>query len=65
MPFIQVDITEGMSSAQLAQLREQIVEVVHASIGSSRAHINVSIRTLPAEQIVQAGRTGRPRAVSA
>jgi phenylpyruvate tautomerase PptA (4-oxalocrotonate tautomerase family) len=68
MPFIQVDITEGMSDAQLATLREQIVEVVHASIGSSRAHINVAIRCLPATQIVEAGRTGQesvPEAVPA
>ena len=70
MPFIQVDITEGLSPAQLTTLRERIVEVVHASIGSSRAHINIAIRQLPAEQIVEAGRTGQvqanvPRAVSA
>ena len=65
MPFIQVDITEGLSAAQLATMREQIVEVVHSSIGSSRAHINVAIRVLPKEQIVEAGQTNVPRAVPA
>jgi phenylpyruvate tautomerase PptA (4-oxalocrotonate tautomerase family) len=55
MPFIQVDITEGLSEAQFATLREQIVEVVHEAIGSARAHINVAIRELPAGRIVEAG----------
>ena len=68
MPFIQVDIAEGLSAAQLAAMREQIVEVVHDSIGSSRAHINVAIRQLPRDQIVEAGQTRKsdvPRAVPA
>ena len=65
MPFIQVDIAAGLSGDQLAVLREQIVEVVHDAIGSSRAHINVAIRELPADQIVEAGRTGAPRAIPA
>ena len=55
MPFIQVDITEGLSAAQLVTLREQIVEVVHDAIGSARAHINVAIRELPAGRIIEAG----------
>lgn len=60
MPFIQVDITEGLSAAQFATLREQIVEVVHDAIGSARAHINVAIRELPAGRIIEAGNVKDP-----
>ena len=65
MPFIQVDITEGLTHDQLAQMRQQIVEVVHDAIGSARAHINVAIHEVPAERIVEAGHTGAARAVPA
>ncbi|MGD9527361.1 tautomerase family protein [Pseudonocardia sp.] len=64
MPFIQVDITEGLTPAQLAELRERIVEIVHHSIGSARAHINVAIHELPATRIVEAGRTVPDHAVA-
>ena len=57
MPFIQIDITEGLTDSQLTTLREQVVQVVHESIGSSVAHINVAIRELPATRIVEAGQT--------
>ncbi len=65
MPFIQVDIATGLTDAQLAELREQIVEVVHDAIGSTRAHINVAIRQLPPSGIVEAGRTHTAESVPA
>lgn len=65
MPFIQIDITEGLTDTQLAALREQVVTVVHESIGSARAHINVAIHELPASRIIEAGRTGAIHAVPA
>jgi phenylpyruvate tautomerase PptA (4-oxalocrotonate tautomerase family) len=57
MPYIQVDVRAGLSGSQLAELRRQIVEVVHEAIGSARPHINVAIRELPAENLVEAGQT--------
>lgn len=57
MPFIQVDIATELSPSQLAQLREEIVETVHEAIGSARAHINVAIREVPRDRIVEAGQT--------
>lgn len=65
MPFIQIDITEGLSATQLADLRERVVTVVHESIGSARAHINVAVRELPRGRIVEAGHVASPQAVSA
>jgi phenylpyruvate tautomerase PptA (4-oxalocrotonate tautomerase family) len=50
-----------MSEAQLAQLRERIVDIVHDAIGSARAHINVAIHELPATRIVEAGQTAAVR----
>ena len=57
MPYIQVDVRAGLSGSQLAELRRQIVEVVHEAIGSARPHINVAIRELPADNLVEAGQT--------
>jgi phenylpyruvate tautomerase PptA (4-oxalocrotonate tautomerase family) len=57
MPYIQVDVRAGLSGSQLAELRRQIVEVVHESIGSARPHINVAIRELPPDNLVEAGQT--------
>ena len=56
MPYIQVDTATPLTDEQFALLREKIVDIVHESIGSARAHINVAIRTLPAQAIVEAGR---------
>ena len=56
MPYIQIDTATPLTDEQLALLREKIVDVVHESIGSARAHINAAIRTLPAQAIVEAGR---------
>lgn len=55
MPFIQVDVREGLTAQQLAALGSRIVDVVHDAIGSARPHINVSIRQIPAGGLVEAG----------
>ena len=47
MPYIQVDVREGLSTDQVAELGARVVDIVHESIGSARAHINVAIRQLP------------------
>lgn len=57
MPYIQVDVREGLSAQQLADLGARIVDIVHEAIGSARPHINVAIRQLPAAGLVQAGAT--------
>jgi phenylpyruvate tautomerase PptA (4-oxalocrotonate tautomerase family) len=55
MPYIQVDTRTELTAEQRALLGKQIVEVVHAAIGSSRAHINVAIRQAESGGIVEAG----------
>lgn len=55
MPYIQVDTRTELSPEQRALLGKQIVEVVHAAIGSARAHINVAIRQAESGGIVEAG----------
>jgi len=57
MPYIQVDVHEGLTSQELAELGARIVDVVHDAIGSARPHINVAIRQLPAGALVEAGAT--------
>jgi phenylpyruvate tautomerase PptA (4-oxalocrotonate tautomerase family) len=57
MPYIQVDVREGLSSEQVAELAARVVDIVHDAIGSARAHINVAIRQLPAAGLVEAGGT--------
>lgn len=60
MPFIQVDVREGLTSEQLAELGTRIVDVVHDAIGSARPHVNVSIRQIPAGGLVEAGSLAPP-----
>ncbi|MGH9060384.1 MAG: tautomerase family protein [Acidimicrobiales bacterium] len=57
MPFIQIDIREGLTPEQLAQLRSRVVDTVHDAIGSARAHINLAVHELPAGHLVEAGDT--------
>jgi phenylpyruvate tautomerase PptA (4-oxalocrotonate tautomerase family) len=57
MPYIQVDVREGLSSEQVAELGARIVDIVHDAIGSARAHINVAIRQVPVAGLVEAGGT--------
>jgi phenylpyruvate tautomerase PptA (4-oxalocrotonate tautomerase family) len=55
VPYIQVDTATPLTPEQRALLGKQIVEVVHAAIGSSRAHINVAIRQAESGGLVEAG----------
>lgn len=57
MPYIQVDVREGLSPQQVAELGARVVDVVHDAIGSARPHINVVIRQLPSSSLVEAGGT--------
>lgn len=59
MPFIQVEVQQGLSDEQKDELAEKVVEVVHKSIGSSVPHINVVIRDWPGKNLVEAGQHGR------
>jgi len=60
MPFIQVDVREGLTPEQLAELGSRIVDVVRDAIGSARQHINVSIRQIPPVGLVEAGNLAAP-----
>lgn len=57
MPYIQCDLAEQLAAEQKRELTEAIVDVVHKSIGSAIRHINVVIRDLPPENIVEGGRS--------
>ncbi len=59
MPFIQIDIEQGLTAEQKDELTREVVKEVNAAIGSSVAHINVAIRESPSENIVEAGEAGR------
>jgi 4-oxalocrotonate tautomerase family enzyme len=56
MPYIQCDLAEALSNDQKRALTDAIVEVVHETIGSAVRHINVAIRELPPENVVEGGR---------
>ncbi|MFD8006539.1 tautomerase family protein [Streptomyces mirabilis] len=60
MPYIQVDLREGLSAQELAELGARIVDIVHETIGSARPHINVAIRQLPSAGLVESGGTVTP-----
>jgi phenylpyruvate tautomerase PptA (4-oxalocrotonate tautomerase family) len=55
MPYIQVDVREGLTPEEVAELGARIVDIVHDAIGSARPHINVAIRQLPSSGLVEAG----------
>lgn len=59
MPFIQLDIQQGLTRNQKSQLTKEVVEIVNDAIGSSVAHINFVIREWPTENIVESGEAGR------
>jgi 4-oxalocrotonate tautomerase family enzyme len=59
MPFIQLDIQEGLSKTQKEQLTKEVVAIVNDAIGSSVAHINFVIREWPTENLVEAGEANR------
>lgn len=59
MPFIQIDIEQGLTSVQKAELTSEVVKIVNGAIGSAVGHINVVVRESPTESLVEAGRSGR------
>jgi 4-oxalocrotonate tautomerase family enzyme len=59
MPYIQLDIQEGLTLEQKKALTTQVVDVVNKAIGSSKPHINFVIREWPTENIAEAGKAGR------
>jgi phenylpyruvate tautomerase PptA (4-oxalocrotonate tautomerase family) len=61
MPFIQVDVREGLTHEHLAELGSRIVDVVRDAIGSAREHINVSIRQIRPVDSSRRAASPRPR----
>jgi phenylpyruvate tautomerase PptA (4-oxalocrotonate tautomerase family) len=55
MPLIQMDLRQELTDDQLARLGAEVVDVVHAAIGSARAHINVIIRHGAGTHMIEAG----------
>lgn len=55
MPYIQVDVRAGLSPERRVELGRRIVDVVHDAIGSARAHINVAIREVHPDGLIEAG----------
>lgn len=64
MPYIQCDLAEGLTSDQKRELTGAIVKVVHETMGSAIRHINVVIRDLPAENLVEGGRSASDKRVA-
>lgn len=54
MPIIQMDLKGPLTDDEAADLGAEVVEVVHAAIGSAKAHINVVIRHAGGSKIVEA-----------
>jgi phenylpyruvate tautomerase PptA (4-oxalocrotonate tautomerase family) len=59
VPYIQVDLPEGLSAAEKAGLCLEVRERVHRAIGSPREFINVVLREWPRENLLVAGETPR------
>lgn len=57
MPYIQVDLREGLSSETKQALNRDLVEAIHQAIGSAYHQINVVLREWPAENLAEAGET--------
>lgn len=55
MPYIQVELQQGLSPQTKQAFVEEIVTIVNDAIGSSRAHINVALIELPPENLAEAG----------
>jgi len=53
MPYIQVDLSQQLDADRQAALAREIVEVVHASIGSPRTYIFVAVRPVPERNLVE------------
>lgn len=59
MPYIQVEMQQGLPPEQKKAMVSEIVALVNKTIGSSRAHINVALIELPPENIGEAGEPNR------
>lgn len=55
MPIIQLELKTALNDGEAAALGEEVVQVVHAAIGSAVPHINVIIRHGAGTRIVEAG----------
>lgn len=55
MPYIQVEMQQGLSSEKKKAMVTEIVDLVNQTIGSSKAHINVALIELPPENLGEAG----------
>ena len=63
MPYIQVDLREGLSSETKHALNRDMREAVHQAIGSAYHQINIVLREWPAENLAEAGETAPDYAV--
>ncbi len=59
MPYIQLEIEQGLTADQRKKLNEDVIEVVHQSMGASKPHICVTIHELPSANIAEMGVAGR------
>jgi 4-oxalocrotonate tautomerase len=59
VPYIQVDLPQGLSEERKAALCLEVRERVHRAIGSPREFINVVLRDWPRENLLVAGETPR------
>ena len=59
MPYIQVEMQQGLPPEKKKAMVSEIVTLVNKTIGSSRAHINVALIELPPENIGEAGEPDR------
>jgi 4-oxalocrotonate tautomerase family enzyme len=55
MPYIQVDLREGLSNERKRALNLDLREAVHRAIGSAYHQINIVLREWPAENLAEAG----------
>jgi len=59
VPYIQVDLSQGLSPERKAELAFEVRERVHRAIGSPREYINVVLREWPRENLLVAGEMPR------
>jgi phenylpyruvate tautomerase PptA (4-oxalocrotonate tautomerase family) len=65
MPYIQLDLREGLSSERKRALNLDLREAVHRAIGSAYHQINIVLREWPAENLAEAGETAANYAMGA
>jgi 4-oxalocrotonate tautomerase family enzyme len=59
MPFITVDLEQGLTDPEKKALVNKMTEITHRCIGSAMEHINIVLREHPASNIGEAGQAGR------